>query len=333
MTKTKSRDDNAVPITADLEASVGVGLDTLTALFVLEGIKGFGPQKAKEVHGAGLTARQVVNDPQLLPIRGDRGRGFREALAQLSDADRQSAEERARTQIRAAAKWGGRILTYDSPTYPQIVFRSNNPIPVLFCRGDLSVLGHTQQGVACVGSRDIRKPYADLHRSFAALGGEQGFTVASGFATGADRIGHEVARDLGTPTICVMPCGLDRPFPPENRDLWDHFIGGTGGLFVSEFGYGIGASALTLRKRNKLIVAFGLGVLISQSSAEGGAMNAYRFAREQRKPVATFESDGQKDTSGNRLIAEERRDGDRVFVLGASRGEQTEWLNGLSSST
>ena len=329
----KKHEDKAIPITAELEASVGIDLNSLTNLFLLESIKGFGPQKFKEVHLANITAKDLLSDPQALPIPGERGKGFREALSQLSEADRQFAEERARTQIRAAAKCGGRVLTYDSPTYPRIVFRSNNPIPVLFVRGDLSILNHTARSVACVGSRDIRKPYADLHRAFAALGGENGFTVVSGFATGADRVGHEAARDFGTPTICVMPCGLDRPFPPENRDLWDHFLAGTGGLFVSEFGYGIGASALTLRKRNKLIVGFGLGVLISQSAFNGGAMNAYRFAREQRKPVATFEADGQPDTSGNELIAEERRNGDRVFALGGSRGEQAEWLNVLSSST
>jgi hypothetical protein len=32
-------------------------------------------------------------------------------------------------------------------------------------------------------------------------------------------------------------------------------------------------------------------------------MNAYRFAIEQKKPVATFRADGMRDTSGNDLIA------------------------------
>ena len=57
---------------------------------------------------------------------------------------------------------------------------------------------------------------------------------------------------------------------------------------MSELGFGVRASALTLRKRNKLIVAFARGVLVAQSAKDGGAMNAYRFAVEQKKPVATF---------------------------------------------
>ena len=105
----------------------------------------------------------------------------------------------------------------------------------------------------------------------------------SGFAVGADSIGHRAARDASGRTVCVMPCGLDNLFPPENRTLWEELLDYPGAAFVSEFGFGRRASALLLRKRNKLIAAFSQGVLVAQSSYGGGAMNAYRFAREQKK--------------------------------------------------
>ena len=57
-------------------------------------------------------------------------------------------------------------------------------------------------------------------------------------------------------TICVMPGGLDRPFPPENRNLWDSLLASDAGVFVCEFPFGTRASSLNLRKRNKSIVAF-----------------------------------------------------------------------------
>ena len=77
--------------------------------------------------------------------------------------------------------------------------------------------------------------------------------------------------------MCVMPCGLDKVFPPENRGLWEELLAHPGAVFVSEFGFGQRASSLLLRKRNKLIVAFAQGVLVAQSALDGGAMNAYRF--------------------------------------------------------
>ena len=79
---------------------------------------------------------------------------------------------------------------------------------------------------------------------------------------------------------------------------------------------------MTLRKRNKLIVAASLGVVVSQSSVKGGAMNAYRFAVEQRKPVATLESDGTDQTSGNELI---RAKGPSASVFSADRADKDAW--------
>src|SRR5262249_32927913 len=151
--------------------------------------------------------------------------------------------------------------------------------------------------VACVGSRNIRAPYDSLHARFAETASREGFAIVSGFALGADTIGHRTAYERGGTTICVMPSGLDRPFPPENRPLWKEFLDSPNVVFVSEFPFGTGAASLNLRKRNKLIVAFSLGVLVSQSSTKGGAMNAYRFALEQKKPIATFSGDGTEDTS------------------------------------
>jgi DNA protecting protein DprA len=320
---------------------VGIGIDDLSSLVLLETIRAFGPQKFKELHEAGLRPVDVLLEPDRLPIRGKRGDAFREAIAALDVHDRQVAQARAVRQIARAHTYDARIVTYADADYPPQVYASNNPIPVLYARGDTRLLG-ARDGVACVGSRAIDSPYRERHFEFASRAAQVGHPVVSGFALGADTLGHEAAYQAGGPTILVMPCGLDRPFPPENRELWETLLGYDRALVVSEFPFGTAASALTLRKRNKLIVAFAAGVLLSQSSAKGGAMNAYRFALEQRKPVATFAPNGAEPTSGNRLIAESegqgRLEGDAagVAVFPAERADPdrwSAWLRGLSSST
>ncbi len=156
----------------------------------------------------------------------------------------------------------------------------------------------------------------------------------SGFAMGADAIGHRTALTALGQTTCVMPCGLDRPFPPEHKSLWEEVLQYPGASVVTEFAFGTAASSLTLRKRNKLIVSFALGVLVSQSSATGGAMNAYRFAVEQRKPVATFSHDEHVDTSGNALIQSAQTTRTTTFPAPQASDEAfEEWLRTLSSST
>jgi predicted Rossmann fold nucleotide-binding protein DprA/Smf involved in DNA uptake len=82
-----------------------------------------------------------------------------------------------------------------------------------------------------------------------------------------------------------------------------------------------------------VIVALSLGVLISQSSSKGGAMNAFRFALEQQKRIATFSPDGTDDTSGNTEISEESKVPTTVFPSGSDQeGKYIKWLRDLSSS-
>jgi hypothetical protein len=90
--------------------------------------------------------------------------------------------------------------------------------------------------------------------------------------------------------------------------------------------FGWGAASMTLRKRNKLIVAISKGVLVAQSAVDGGAMNAYRAAVEQGKPVATFEGDSSPDTTGNALIATKPTANGAVFSFRDAESAFSLWL-------
>lgn len=307
-----------------------VDVELLTALYALDSIKGFGPQKFKELYLSGMRPEDVLHDPTRLPIPGKRGEDFRAQLSEIS-GNLDKVRERAKKQLEVAAKHEAVILTYEDPRYPQNVFDSNNPIPVLYVRGAVDVLAH-RKAVACVGSRKISSLYELLHTAFAKTAVDEDFAIVSGFALGADTVGHRAAWEAGGSTICCMPGGLDRPFPPENKKLWETFLEYPRAAFVSEFSFGTAAASLTLRKRNKLIVAFAHGVLVSQSSVTGGAMNAYRFAMDQHKPVATFREDGTPETSGNLQITEGPCFGTAFPSESPDPEAYRVWLRGLSSS-
>lgn len=332
-------------VTPALEGEIGVTRDELASLFLLETVRGFGPQKFKELHQAGIRPIDVLLEPSRLPTPGKRGDTFRRAIAAIDGHARDLSQARAVRQLVRAHEHKARIVTYADPHYPANVYASNNPVPVLYIRGELVLLTETR-GVACVGSREIGPPYSELHYEFTKHAAGRGFTIVSGFALGADTIGHRAAVAAGGATTLVMPCGLDRPFPPENRGFFLELLGYDMAVAVTEFPFGTAASSLTLRKRNKLIVAFARGVLLSQTSSTGGAMNAYRFALEQKKPVATFKGDGTKRTSGNEQIArgeEPKRGGSgqqqmaaapagTVFPVHMDAAGWDEWLRRSSST-
>lgn len=304
--------------------------DKLGALYALERVSGFGPMKFREMHDAGVDPREAIERPHLLPFNGRTGDKLRTAVRALSPADIAAGRSRAEEQLKRAENCSAAILVHGDAEYPERVYASNNPVPVLYVRGDPAIW--TSGGsVAVVGSRNARDPYASSARKFATTAVRKGLVIVSGFAVGADSIGHVAARDADGFTVCVMPCGLDKVFPPENRSLWEELLAYPGAAFVSEFGFGQRASSLHLRKRNKLIAAFAQGVLVAQSAIDGGAMNAYRFGREQKKPVATFRPDGSKDTTGNAAIAEDSRTGGHAFEPIAEEAQYETWLDGLSS--
>ena len=285
--------------------------------------------KFRALHEAKIDPRSLIDNPHLLPLEGRLGEKLRHAIQSISSDDLAQAKTRAVAQLNRAQELSASILIHGDREYPENVYCSNNPIPALYVLGDPSTW-KPKQAISVVGSRNIREPYASNARRFAETAAKHGVVVVSGFALGADSIGHRAAFEVGGRTVCVMPCGLDSVFPPENRDFWQELLVYQGATFVSEFGFGQRASSLHLRKRNKLIVAFSQAVLVAQSAIDGGAMNAYRFAREQRKLVATFKSDGTAETSGNALIESDDRTGGIAFALSENSSEHESWLQRLS---
>lgn len=205
---------------------------------------------------------------------------------------------------------------------------SNNPVPVLYVLGD-SRNWHGGGAVAVVGSRNIQEPYLQCAYSISMIAAKMGMLIVSGFALGADSIGHMSAMAANGRTLCVMPCGLDNVFPPENRPPWESLREYHGAVFISEFGFGRRASSLLLRKRNKLIVSFSQGVVVAQSAGNGGAMNAYRCSREQRKPVSTFRPDESETTTGNKIIATDTKTAAWAFNWTNNEASCLAWLQKL----
>lgn len=304
--------------------------ESLASLYLLEDVKGFGPQKFKQLHQMGVSPEQVIDEPEWLPIGGKIGENLRQGIRAIGPEQRAGALQQAETQLDRMTRYDGHVVTYDHPAYPPTVYASNNAIPILYVRGPLEPL-LAQLTVACVGSRAITRPYAAALEQFALAVYSAAGVVVSGFAMGADSVGHRAVFDVpGAHTICVMPSGLDRPFPPENLHLWDHLLESGQGTFVSEFRAGRMADSLTLRKRNKLIVAFAKGVLVAQSAARGGAMNAYRFAVDQKKPLATFAADGSESTGGNEEISQQELARRGRLPLDGAQEEYARWISSLS---
>jgi DNA processing protein len=281
---------------------------SLAALWMLMSVRGFGAVSALTAWQSGLDPDTLLERPELLPFAGARASGIISGIRALSKRDRERSLVFARAQVEAARATGVSLVGYDHPSYPVLVRESSFPCPILWVAGDVRLLDAlSDRSVALVGSRSIGEPYSTLHATAAHVAVALDFVVVSGFALGADSIGHREAHRLGGRTAAVLPCGLDQVFPPENRPLHRDLLDKGHALFMSQFPLGTRSDAIKLRARNRLVVAASLGVLVSQSRSDGGAMIAYRAALQERRPVATFASDGSERSSGNSVIARNGR--------------------------
>jgi DNA processing protein len=138
--------------------------------------------------------------------------------------------------------------------------------------------------VAIVGSRASTAYGEHVAGEFGFGLAERGWTIVSGGAYGIDAAAHRGALAADGPTIAVLACGVDRPYPSGNGPLLARIAEG-GGLVVSESPPGYAAQARRFLVRNRLIAALSRGTVVVEAAARSGAMATANRARRLGRPV------------------------------------------------
>lgn len=166
--------------------------------------------------------------------------------------------------------------------WPRGLRAVEEPPPLLFLQGDEAVLGLPQ--IAVVGSRAATRQGRMLAGEISADLARAGFAVTSGLASGIDAAAHEGALSVAGRTLAVMGCGLDRVYPPANAGLAERIVA-SGGLLVSEFAPGTPPDGWRFPRRNRVIGALSLGVLVVEAGPDSGSLITARLAEQMSRPV------------------------------------------------
>ncbi len=185
------------------------------------------------------------------------------------------------TDLDWLAQPGNDLILLDDARYPERLATIPVPPPLLFTRGDVSLLQHPQ--LAVVGSRHPSQGGRNNAVAFARHLAAAGLGITSGLAMGIDAAAHEGALQAGGITIAVTGTGLDRIYPARNRAL-AHQIA-EHGLMISEFPVGVGAHAAHFPRRNRIISGLALGVLVVEAAKKSGSLITARIANEQGREV------------------------------------------------
>jgi DNA processing protein len=178
------------------------------------------------------------------------------------------------------------LATADEPVDPKNQStRTVAPVPplALWVRGPRRLDELTERSVAIVGSRASTAYGEHVAGELGYQLAERGWTVVSGGAFGIDAAAHRGALAADGPTVGVLACGVDRPYPAGNGALLNR-IADTG-LVVSEWPPGAAPHKHRFLVRNRIIAALTRGTVVVEAAARSGATATANRARTLGKQV------------------------------------------------
>jgi len=203
-----------------------------------------------------------------------------ETAAAIIESRSESAE-RAEAEIERAAELGVEMIPCTAPGYPRPLASIYDPPLVLYVKGEYAP--GDELAVAIVGSRRCSYYGRSTAEMLAGALCRAGFTVTSGLARGIDSAAHRGALDAGGRTVAVLGNGLAGIYPPENEKLAEEVA--AGGAVLSEFALGAKPDRGNFPRRNRIISALSLGVVVVEGNERSGALITARWAGEQGREV------------------------------------------------
>lgn len=154
---------------------------------------------------------------------------------------------------------------------------------VLYTAGKEELL-HSKPIVGIVGARKYTPYGKQVTAHIADSLAEAGLPIVSGLALGVDSIAHRACVERGSPTIAVLPSGLNTIYPSSHSSLARQIID-KGGLLVSEYEAGERPLKHRFIERNRIIAALADVLIVTEAAERSGSLHTARFALELGKTV------------------------------------------------
>jgi DNA processing protein len=196
---------------------------------------------------------------------------------------------------------GIRVLTWKDAEYPSHLKEIEQPPPVLYVRGDITL--EDNWAVAIVGTRQVTAYGRQVTEELASALVHNGVTVISGLARGVDAVAHNAALKAGGRTFAVLGSGVDKIYPPEHRQMAEKIL--AQGALISDYAPGTPPESTNFPPRNRIISGLSMAVVVVEAGETSGALITADFAVEQGREVFAVPGNilAPQSKGCNRLIA------------------------------
>jgi DNA processing protein len=189
--------------------------------------------------------------------------------------------ERVQRELDNTLRHNVRVITSVHKEYPDSLKNIPDAPLVLYTKGEIR--GDDQYAIAVVGSRRATGYGLRTAEQISFEIASHGLIVVSGMARGIDTAAHRGALRAKGRTIAVLGSGVDVPYPGENRALLNTIA--SSGAVISEFPLGTQPLRENFPRRNRIISALSLGVLVVEATVDSGSLITVGYALEQGKEV------------------------------------------------
>lgn len=224
----------------------------------------------------------------------------------ISEKELEASEE----ELEMLEKCGCRFIGISEEGYPNLLKDCPDAPLGLYYKG----CSHPEEvfdirpQIAIVGTRDISlygKEWCE--KIVEALSKVQKKPlIVSGFALGTDIIAQGTALQEGTPTVAVLPTGIDAFYPNRNRKYVGPIANTPGCAFVTDYPPGTSPKAINFIRRNRIIAGMSSATILIESKIKGGGMITARLAASYDREVMVLPGriDDPRSAGCNSLLRE-----------------------------
>lgn len=190
---------------------------------------------------------------------------------------------KAEQEINFADKYGIKVLFYKNTDYPKRLLSCDDSPLILFYKGNIDL--NKDKSIAFVGTRSASSYGRGFCRDFIGKLKEKtpDVLIVSGLAIGIDTEAHRCSLENNIPTVGVLAHGLDRIYPPSNRDLAERMVA-NGGL-ITEFLSGCSPEKENFPRRNRIVAGMTDATIVVESRIRGGSLITATIADSYNRDV------------------------------------------------
>jgi DNA processing protein len=219
----------------------------------------------------------------------------------IPDSNSASLFDQALSDVARWADAGWRLLGILDEDYPARLREIHQVPPFVFAAGTLL---DDDPAISVVGSRKASPRGLRTAEEIATALASERVTVLAGLASGIDTAGHKAALAAGGRTVAIIGTGIERYYPPANKDLQDEIA--RRGLVLSQFWPDSSGMSAHFLLRNAVMSGYGRATVVVEAGETSGTRAQARMAVGHGRPVILMNQVVASNEWAQRLVGRPR---------------------------